>query len=149
MRTDRMRQCLFFLTLTLPCALMSCQDQGAEPKLSYSIINEDHSKPYSFPNGVYYSFIFPEPYGEDFDVDTIFRRVAYAGIRLTDAWYKNYSRVCAPPGSIVVYPAVVEPVLLLRMEGPTSRLTQLGFVEIQNPSTGFCSYRVRRYTFLN
>ena len=149
MRPNRIQHFVFALPITLLLGLVSCEDQGNQVQLSYSTSIEDHSTSYSFPSGVYYSLVFPQPYSHEFDVNGIFRRVANAGIRSTDAWYKNYNTGCHPPGSIVVLPAEVEPVLLIRTDEATPTLEQLGFVQTQNPSTGSCNYTVKRYVFHN
>lgn len=149
MRTNKNQRFVFALSTILLCLLASCQDQVTDVTLSYYVIIEDHSTSYSFPRGVYYSFVFPQPYTYEFDVDVVLRRVANTGTRLRDAWYKSFNSACAPPGSNLVLPAIVDPVLIVRVESSAPALEQLGFVQTQNPNTGFCNYTVYHYIFLN
>lgn len=127
-----------------------CKDKGNEPamQLRYNVTIEDHeTSPYQFPSGVYYSFAFPEPQSFKFDVDAVFRQALVIGVRLRDAWYKNYGTECAPPGGIITLPATVPGALVVRVDEPTTELQTIGFVRTSNPDVGWCAYRVHHYHF--
>lgn len=128
--------------------IVGCTDHGNDPVLQYTVTIEDHAtSSYQFPLGVYYSFVFPEPQTFEFDVDAVFQRVAIRGVRLRDAWYKNYNTGCTPPGSNISMPAIVPGGFVVRVDEPAPALHTMGFIETSNPSVGWCAYRVRHYHF--
>jgi hypothetical protein len=126
----------------------SCADKGTHIELPYRIVVENHSESYSFPSGIYYSYVFAEPYSSNYDVDPVFRKLLGAGVRINDAWYKHYNSGCAPPGSNIVMPAIVDPVLLVRRDSPNSTIQQFDFVQTQTPDMGFLQIRNQSVHFL-
>jgi len=142
-------QIFVFALLIVPPSSNSCSDKVTQTESPYRIVIEDQSTSYSFPSGVYYSYVFTRPYSRDFQVHSVFNRAINAGVRLRDAWYKGYSGGCAPPGTNIIQEVEVEPVLLLRLDTSNPTVEQLGFLQIQSPDMGLCKYRINRYIFLD
>ena len=129
--------------------LVGCGDQGSEPVLHHAVTVEDHeTTAYQFPPGVYYSYNFPEPQTYEYDVDAVFRQVAGLGVQIQDAWYKNHSGGCTPPGSNISMPAIVPAALVIRVDRPNALLRTIRFEETSSPDLDWCAYRVRHYYFI-
>jgi hypothetical protein len=139
------RRLLVFISVVI---VVGCNDQGSEPIPQYTVTIEDHTTtPFQFPSGVYYSFVFPEPQSFEFDVDAVFRQAAARGVRLRDAWYKNYSGGCHPPGSNIVFEIIVPAGFVVRVDERSPIMERIGFVETTNPHVESCAYTVRHYHF--
>jgi len=142
------RGTIFLAIMSTVLAAACNDDQGSQPVQPYTVTIEDHeTTPYQFSSGAYYSFVFPEPESFEFDVDAVFREAAVRGVQLRDAWYKNYSPACTPPGSTISMPAIVPGGFVVRVDERARVLQAIGFVETSDPSLEWCAYRVRHYHF--
>jgi hypothetical protein len=143
-----MKHMCVILVLVSTFTLVGCNDRGIEPVERYTVSIEDHvTTPYEFPEGVYYSFVFPEPQSFEFDVDAVFSQAAERGVRLRDAWYKSYNTGCTPPGSNITMTAIVPAGFVVRVDESAPALQTIGFVETSNPNVKWCAYRVCHYHF--
>jgi hypothetical protein len=138
----------YFLIL-ITCGLSLAPDCSDEKnKHDYKIEIEDHeTEKKVFPDGEYYSYSFPETASFEFDVEGLLEILLQKNIKIYDAWYKNYNSSCSPPGSEVSMPAIVEPVLIIKIAEANSELKTFNFEKIIEPDLGWCAYRIKHYIF--
>ncbi|SYZ72933.1 hypothetical protein TRIP_C21048 [Candidatus Zixiibacteriota bacterium] len=114
----------------------------------YTVTIEDHAtKPYKFPEGIYYAYDVPAPGPGNFNAEDIIKKAEDAGVRLRDAWFKNCNTPCTPPGGNIAMPAKLKAAIVVRVEKEAPELLKLGFSQTTEPNVGWCAFRVSHYHF--
>ncbi|MBS4057236.1 MAG: hypothetical protein KGZ82_07965 [Bacteroidales bacterium] len=128
-------------------SFLACHTQKPTSKDGNKNTIEDHSsKPYAFPTGTYYQFVFNGKSAEGIDVKTLLLELLNLKIPWTDAWYKGPARMCVPPGSDMGMQVIVEPAFIVRLEKQHDGMLQKGFVKTAEPGLGDCAFRVTHFS---
>lgn len=137
----------FVLFLLIFAALGCASGKKMQTKIPEVVLQNHAEAPHIFKAGSYYAYDFQSKIAYVFDEKEMIGRLLKEKVAITDIWNKYGASSCAPPGSDIAMTVIVEPVFLIRLEKKDDRLLALGFLPVDEPSTGDCAYAVRYFKF--
>lgn len=128
-------------------SFLACHTQKQAAQVGNKSTIEDHmGKPFAFPAGIYYQFVFDEKSAEGIDAQQYLLELQNLKIIWTDAWYKSPARMCVPPGSSIGMQVIVEPAFVVRLNKQHDGMLQKGFVITAEPGMGDCAFQVTHFS---
>lgn len=141
-----MKKLIGVALVTFLIAFSGCgSNKKMKVKMPEAVLQNHAEAPHIFKAGTFYAYDFQGQIAYVFDEKEMISRLLKEKIAVSDVWYKPGASSCAPPGSDMAMTVMVDPVFLVRLDKKDDRLMPMGFVLLDEPSTGDCAYAVRYF----